>query len=241
MATKPPLDGPGLGPLATPAAHLSALRDASQSLQLGLDDTALQRLLDYLALLQRWNQVYNLTALRDAGLMLNHHLLDCLAVLPALRRHVAGLAVGAPNQAVKLLDVGSGGGLPGAVLAIAQPDWQVDCVDAVAKKAGFVRQVALDLRLPNLQGLHARVETLAAAPCRYDLIISRAFASLADFARLSAGALSEAGVWAAMKGKPPEDEQANLPPGVTLFHVEPLTVPGLDARRCLVWMRRQAT
>ena len=124
------------------------------------------------------------------------------------------------------------------VLAVVQPDWQVSCVDTVSKKSSFIRQVAAELRLSNLQGLHARVENLAPENGRYEVITSRAFASLADFAALSEPLLAEQGVWMAMKGKSTVDEQAQLPPGVQVFHVEQLQVPGLDAQRCLVWMRR---
>ena len=212
-------------------AHLAA---AAATLGLALSGATLQRLMDYLALLQRWNKVYNLTALRDPDEMLSHHLIDCLAALPALRRQLAGLADGP----VRILDVGSGGGLPGVVLAVVQPDWQVSCVDTVSKKSSFIRQVAAELRLSNLQGLHARVENLAPENGRYEVITSRAFASLADFAALSEPLLAEQGVWMAMKGKSTVDEQAQLPPGVQVFHVEQLQVPGLDAQRCLVWMRR---
>ena len=227
-------------PLQVPPnnAQLDVLRNAAQRLQVRLDDATAQRLLDYLALLQRWNQVYNLTALRDPAQMLSHHLLDCLAVLPALERHLGNPAGGtAKTGTVTILDVGSGGGLPGVVLAIIRPDWRVDCVDTVAKKAGFIRQVALDLRLPNLHGLHARVESLVAQPRRYDLVVARAFASLVDFTRLSAAVLAQHGVWVAMKAKLPEEEQAALPSSVAVFHVEQLQVPGLEAQRCLVWMR----
>ena len=133
--------------------------------------------------------------------------------------------------------VGSGGGLPGVVLAALQPGWQVDCVDTVVKKVSFIRQVAVELRLPNLQGLHARVESLAPPAGGYPLITSRAFASLADFTALTRHLLSDGGVWVAMKGKLPADEQAALPDSVEVFHVEQLQVPGLDAQRCLVWMR----
>jgi 16S rRNA (guanine527-N7)-methyltransferase len=227
MVDQPTLNSP-------PAARL---RWAGDALGLALDDVAIERLLHYSQLLQRWNKVYNLTALRGTDEILSHHLIDCLAVLPALRRHAAEQG----EAALRLLDVGSGGGLPGAVLAIIEPGWQVVCVDAVGKKASFIRQVAAELRLPNLQGLHARVESLAPAAARYDVITSRAFASLADFTAVSMALLAEGGVWMAMKGKRPEAEQAELPPTVQLFHVEQLQVPGLDAQRCLVWLRHQAT
>ena len=213
--------------------RLLRLQAASDQLGLALSATQIQGLMDYLALLQRWNKVYNLTALRDPDAMLSHHLIDCLALLPALRRWVVGQA----RPQARLLDVGSGGGLPGVLLALLHPDWVVHCVDTVSKKASFIRQVAVDLRLPNLQGLHARVEALQADHGGYDVITSRAFASLVDFTALSAHLLTSQGVWVAMKGKQPAEEQAQLPASVTVFHVEQLQVPGLDAQRCLVWMR----
>ena len=218
----------------------TALRQGLAALDLALPDAAVRQLLDYMAALERWNRVYNLTAVRAPAEMLTHHLLDSLAVVAPLRRHlglppVPAQAPGESSTApVRVLDVGSGGGLPGVVLAIACPDLQVTCVDAVAKKAAFVGQVAASLRLPHLRGVHARVESLAGP---FDLICSRAFASLADFATWSRAALAPHGVWMAMKGRVPHDEMAALPADVEVFHVEPLTVPGLEAERCLVWMR----
>jgi len=132
------------------------------------------------------------------------------------------------------LDVGSGGGLPGAVIAICCPEINVDCLDAVGKKAAFVQQVAAGLGLSNLRGVHGRVERVSA---RYDVVSSRAFASLADFVNGSRQALAEQGVWLAMKGKRPDDEVAALPADVAVFHVEQLSVPELAAQRCIVWMR----
>jgi 16S rRNA (guanine527-N7)-methyltransferase len=134
--------------------------------------------------------------------------------------------------------VGSGAGLPGVVLAITSPELDVSCVDTVAKKALFIQQVAAALRLPNLHGVHARVEQLDQP---FDVVTSRAFASLVDFTQWSRGALATDGVWMAMKGKVPHDEMAALPQDIRVFHVEPLTVPGLDAERCIVWMRREST
>jgi 16S rRNA (guanine527-N7)-methyltransferase len=187
-------------------------------------------LLDYLDLIQKWNKVYNLTAVRDPAEMLTHHLLDSLAAVQPLRRHTGG-------RPASLLDVGSGAGLPGVVLAVCCPELRVECVDTVAKKAAFIQQAAVALKLPNLKGVHARVESLRGP---YDLICSRAFASLADFVSWSGAALAEQGVWVAMKGKYPADEIAALPPGVEMFHVEQLEVPQLGAERCLVWMKRHA-
>lgn len=219
-----------------PVDRQAQLQQAAQQLGWPLDDAQSGVLLAYLDMLQRWNRVYNLTALRDPAEMLSHHLVDCLAVLPPLQRWCSSAA----PATCRVLDVGSGGGLPGVVLAALQPGWQVDCVDTVVKKVSFIRQVAAELRLPNLQGLHARVETLPGAASGaggYQLVTSRAFASLADFTALTRHLLTDGGVWAAMKGKLPADEQAALPADVEVFHVEQLQVPGLDAQRCLVWMR----
>jgi len=205
----------------------AGLRAGAQALGLVLSDEQFQRLLDYMALIQKWNKVYNLTALRDPADMLTHHLLDSLTAIAPLSRHTRG-------QATRVLDVGSGGGLPGVVLAICMPELNVSCVDTVAKKAAFVQQVAVSLKLPNLRGIHARVESLTDP---YQVICSRAFASLPDFVTWSRPALAEGGVWMAMKGKHPQDEIDALPADVKVFHVEPLTVPGLDVERCMVWMR----
>lgn len=197
---------------------------------LGLALTAAQQteLLDYLALIQKWSRVYNLTAVRDPQEMLSHHLLDSLAVVGPLQRHAAG-------RSLRLLDVGSGAGLPGVVIAICCPEIVVDCVDAVGKKVAFIQQAALSLKLANLRGLHDRVERLAGP---YDVIISRAFAALGDFVAWSDTALAAGGVWLAMKGKYPADEVAALTPEVAVFHVEPLHVPGLDAERSLLWLKK---
>lgn len=204
------------------------LRDGAA--QLGLDLTAdqLEQLMDYLGLIQKWTKVYNLTAVRDPAEMVTHHLLDSLAVVKPLLRQTAG-------QPATLLDVGSGAGLPGVVIAICCPQIRVDCLDTVAKKAAFIQQVAATLSLPNLRGLHDRVEHLSGS---YAIVACRAFASLPDFIGWTSGLLSTGVVWLAMKGKRPDEEIAALPAGVEVFHVEQLQVPGLDAERCLVWMRR---
>lgn len=202
-----------------------------QELQLDLSDDQVSQLLDYLNLIAKWTQVYNLTAVRDPAEMMTHHLLDSLAAIGPLRRYLQNAGLG---QGARVLDVGSGAGLPGVVMAICCPALAVTCVDTVAKKAAFIKQAALALKLPNLLGLHARVETLTQP---FDLICSRAFASLADFTQWSGGALAPHGVWMAMKGKQPAEELAALPPTVEVFHVEQLQVPGLEAERCIVWMR----
>ncbi|SDM11424.1 16S rRNA m(7)G-527 methyltransferase [Oryzisolibacter propanilivorax] len=210
------------------------LRAGAEALGLQLTESQHTQLLDFLALLQKWNRVYNLTAVRDPREMLTHHLLDSLAAVPPLQRHLQARDLAQPGRAPQLLDVGSGGGLPGVVFAICCPQLQVRCVDTVAKKAAFLQQAAATLRLPNLRGLHARVETLSGP---FDVVSSRAFASLADFTGWSRAALAPQGVWLAMKGRQPDDEIAQLPPEVQVFHVEQLQVPGLQAERCIVWLR----
>jgi 16S rRNA (guanine527-N7)-methyltransferase len=206
------------------------LAAAAEALGLELSVEQSAKLLDFVALLERWNRTYNLTAVRDPAEMLTQHVIDCLAAIPALRRTLPG-----PKR---VLDVGSGGGLPGVVWAVVEPTLDLTCVDAVGKKAAFIRQAALALRLENLRAEHARVEKLQAPP--FDVVTSRAFASLADFVSLTQGLALPGGVWLAMKGKLPLDEISALPPGFQAFHVERLEVPGLAAERCLVWIRRIA-
>ena len=212
------------------------LEALAPTLGLTLTATERQRLLAYLALIQRWTKVYNLTSVRNTGEMFTHHLLDCLAVVLPLR---AG--TGAAGQgSLRLLDVGSGAGLPGVILAILNPTWQVTCVDAVAKKAAFIRQASAELGLPNLHGIHGRVEAPGTfkAP-EFDLITSRAFASILDFTSLTRPLLAPQGQWAAMKANLSAEERSAIPPTVEMFHVEQLTVPELNEKRCLVWLRPQ--
>ena len=211
-------------------ARLAALGPA---LGLALPPELRSRLIGYLSLIERWTRVYNLTAVRDPAEMFTHHLLDCLAVVRPLADRVGHPG---PRQ---VLDVGSGAGLPGVVLALLQPAWQVTCVDAVAKKAGFIRQVAAELGIANLHAAHGRIEqpgTLGAGRT-FDLITSRAFASLHDFTELTRRLRAPTGLWAAMKAHLTDAERAELAADIELFHVEPLQVPDLDAHRCLVWMR----
>lgn len=219
----------------------AAVLPVEQALGLSLSSAQQTLLARYMVMLHHWNSTYNLTAVRDAPDMLSHHLADCLAVLAPLARHLAEVMpvpqTAAGQGVFRLLDVGSGGGLPGVVLAICRPEVQVTCVDTVGKKAAFIRQVAAELRLPNLRAEHARVETLKTP---FNLITSRAFASLPDFVGLTRAILAPGAVWMAMKGRLPEDEQAALPSDVEVFHVEPLQVPQLDAERCLIWMRPRA-
>ena len=216
------------------------LRAGALTLGLSISDAQVGQLLGYQELMQKWTKVYNLTAVRDPAEMLTHHLLDSLAVVLPLQKQLeamrgsGALVVDAP---VRLLDVGSGAGLPGAVIAICCPEVSVHCVDTVAKKAAFIQQVAVSLKLSNLRGIHARVENLTDT---YNVVSSRAFASLLDFVTWSRKCLAEQGVWMAMKGKHPSEEIAALPTGIQVFHVEPLAVPGLDAERCLLWLRSGA-
>jgi 16S rRNA (guanine527-N7)-methyltransferase len=204
-----------------------------------LDDAQADRLLGYLDLLARWNKVYNLTALRDPAQMLTHHLLDSLAVIAPMRRHLVevGSRVRGNDGGSTVLDVGSGGGLPGVVIAATQPNITVTCVDTVQKKVTFVRQVAAELRLPNLQARHTRVEAIT--DTQWPLITARAFASLPDIVTLTRPLLAPGGVWMAMKGQHPAEEITALPADIEVFHIEPLQVPGLNAERCIVWMRQR--
>ncbi|RYX96650.1 MAG: 16S rRNA (guanine(527)-N(7))-methyltransferase RsmG [Comamonadaceae bacterium] len=210
------------------------LRAGLADLQLDLDDARVSSLLEYMDLIGKWTKVYNLTAVRDPAEMLTHHLLDSLAAVPPLLRYLAQAGL---KERVSLLDVGSGAGLPGVVIAICCPQVQVSCVDTVAKKAAFIRQAALALKLPNLTGIHARVESLTGP---FEVVCSRAFASLVDFTNWSGGALADGGVWMALKGKNPAAELDALPASVQVFHVEQLAVPGLDAERCIVWLEKAA-
>ena len=207
------------------------LATAAQTLDLGLTDQQLDQLIAYLGLLSKWNKVYNLTAVRDPVAMLTQHLVDSLSLIPPLRRHAAG-------QPLRLMDVGSGGGLPGVVIAICDPSIDVTCVDTVGKKAFFIAQVAAEIGVPNLHAEHSRVEQLKTAP--FDVITSRAFASLADFTEWTRMHRKPGAVWAAMKGQHPAEELTELAaraPDLSVFHVEQLQVPGLDAQRCLLWIR----
>ena len=213
------------------AALENKLREGVLQLGLTLDDGQIGLLMAFLDLLQKWNKVYNLTSVRDPQEMLTHHLLDSLAAVTPLQRHLAGKALVEP----KLLDVGSGGGLPAVVFAICLSQLDVSCVDTVGKKVAFIQQVAAHLRLRNLRGIQSRVENLTQ---QYDVVSCRAFAALQDFTAWSQQTLKASGIWLAMKAKRPDDELALLPAGVQVLQIEPLVVPGLDAERCIVWMQK---
>ncbi len=197
--------------------------------QLGvaLDEAQLARLAAFASLLARWNATHNLTAIRGADDMLTHHLLDSLALVPHFTRVTAGAAA-------RVLDVGSGGGLPGMVLAIAAPQAGVTLVDAVQKKCAFLTQAQLELGLGNVEVVHGRVEALRVPP--FDVIVSRALSTLAQFVAWTRHLLKPGGRWLAMKGVLPAEELSELPPDVCA-EVVPLQVPGLKQRRHLIEMR----
>ena len=230
--------GPPLTRVDQPLDERGALEAAALGLGVALDDAQRGALLAYVAMLRKWNAVYNLTAIRDPQAILVQHLFDCLAIVPALRAAPVGLPLPADLLApgAVVLDVGAGGGLPGVVLAICAPQAQVWCVDAVGKKAAFITQVRAELGLANLRVLHARVETLQAprdlpAPT---LVVSRAFSSLAQFVSLTRHLIAPGGFWAAMKGQLPADELAGLPAPVRPVATITLSVPRLDAQRHLL-------
>lgn len=209
----------------------SLLRSGIAALRIPLDDGVVNSLLRYIDLLIKWNQTYNLTAIRTSNDIVTHHILDSLAIVSPLRQLTS-------KTQLRLLDVGSGAGLPGTIIAMACPEWQVTCIDAVQKKIRFLQHVIGTLGLVNLSAHHGRIEQVAEP---FDVITARAFATLAQFTAQSRRALAPGGMWCAMKGKYPEVEVKALDPNVQLFHVEQLKVPGLDADRCLICMRPAAT
>lgn len=205
------------------------LADGAASMALRLNDTQLDLLIDYLALLAKWNAVYNLTAVRDPAQMVTQHLLDSLAILPAF------------TKAKNVLDVGSGGGLPGIVLAIwalgDRPGMRVSMIDTVHKKTAFLTQVKAELNLSNVTVYSGRVEQLRVEPL-FDVITSRAFADLSDFVTWSGHLMADQGQFIAMKGVDSPVEEAGLPPGWKIIEKVPLAVPGLNAERHLVIIQR---
>jgi 16S rRNA (guanine527-N7)-methyltransferase len=204
------------------------IQRASAELGLALTDAQAEKLAAYAALLAKWNAVYNLTAVDAAADVLSHHLLDSLAIVPALLRRTGA-------RDVRVLDVGSGGGLPGIPLAIALAGARVTLLDSVRKKTAFLQQAQIALELPNVEIAHARVESWRAHP--FDVIVSRAFAALADMVRLTQHLLAPDGIWAAMKGALPAQEIAALPASVETIDAVKLRVPLLAAERHLVLLR----
>jgi 16S rRNA (guanine527-N7)-methyltransferase len=208
------------------AVLADVLKQGINSLKLDLGDYQVESLLDYLALLNKWNSVYNLTSVRDPMQMVTLHVLDSLAAVPAF--------AGAAN----VLDVGAGGGLPGMVLAISRPDMKVSMIDTVHKKTAFLNQVKAELGLSNVTVYTKRVEQLE-VKTKFDVITSRAFADLSDFVNWSGHLLQEGGRFIALKGTAPAEERERLPEPWKVQKLEPLEVPGLDAERHLVFIQAE--
>ena len=192
-------------------------------MRLDISPAQQQKLLDYLALLQKWNKTYNLTALRDPAQMISHHLLDSLTILPYLA------------NAQSMIDVGSGGGMPAIPAAICRPDLRITMVDANSKKTTFLRQAIIELGLDNAAVSNSRVEDWR--DNQANIVTSRAFAELADFVRLTRHLLGENGHWVAMKGVYPQDELFRLPENVAAYQIDPVHVPTLNAERHIVLLR----
>jgi 16S rRNA (guanine527-N7)-methyltransferase len=212
------------------AVLVQILVDGIEEMQLDLSGDKIAKLMDYLALLFKWNAVYNLTSLRDPMQMVTHHLLDSLAAVPAFK------------DAKNVLDVGAGGGLPGMVLAICRPDMKVAMIDTVHKKTAFLTQVKAELGLANVTVYTKRVEQLevkaAGAPEPFDVITSRAFADLLDFVNWSGHLLAEGGQFIALKGVAATDEQQRVPSPWKITELRPLKVPKLEAERHLVFISK---
>lgn len=207
------------------AALAQVLKDGVEQLDLGLSVEQQEKLLDYLALLNKWNKVYNLTAVRDPMEMMTLHVLDSLAAVPAFR------------DARNVLDVGAGGGLPGVVLAIARPDMKVSMIDIVHKKTAFLNQVKAELGLGNVTVYTKKVQDLQ-VKTPFDVITSRAFADLSDFVNWSGHLLADGGQFIALKGTAPAEERERLPDPWKVNELQPLQIPGLDAQRHLVFIGR---
>jgi 16S rRNA (guanine527-N7)-methyltransferase len=206
-------------------ALMQVLAEGIAEMGLNVSPAQQEQLMDYLALMFKWNSVYNLTSLRDPMQMVTHHLLDSLAAVPAFA------------AARNVLDVGSGGGLPGIVLAIVRPDMKVSMIDTVHKKTAFLTQVKAELGLANVTVYTARVEQLQVSD-KFDVITSRAFADLSDFVNWSSHLLAEQGRYIALKGVAPQEEQQRLPAAWRVSGVEPLQVPKLGAERHLVFIEK---
>jgi len=215
-------DGPELSRRLFSGAH-----------QLGLliDDGQVSQLLSYLASLERWNRVHNLSAQGSQSDFLVQHVFDSMTLVGPLTRHAKG-------RPLRVLDAGSGAGFPAAVIAALKPGWTVAAVDAVAKKVAFIRQASVEAGITNLTAQHVRLERLESTE-RFDVVVSRALAPLGGLITATEHLLAQGGVWVAMKGRVPSGDIAGLSDGVEVFHVEPVTVPGLRAERNLVWMNRK--
>lgn len=205
--------------------HTQQLQSGLAAMGLSLTEAQQNKLLEYVGLLTKWNKTYNLTALRDESLMISHHLLDSLTLLPYI------------EGAQTMLDVGSGGGQPGIPAAICRPDLQITLLDANTKKTSFLQQAVIELGLDKVRVVSGRVE--AVQDFQADVITSRAFAELADFVNWTAHLLTDNGYWAAMKGVFPHEEIERLPDFVQVEKVEELYVPQLDAERHMVVLRKK--
>lgn len=207
---------------------------AGSALNMTLQATEIEKLLHYVDQLHLWNKTYNLTAVRNPDAMLVQHIFDCLSVIKPLETYLAKVV--SPQRTV--LDVGSGAGLPGIVIATMMPNTQVECVDTVEKKASFIRQMAGVLELPNLIANHARIEQLPPKSC--SVVISRAFASIQDFIAVAGQHVGAHGALVAMKGLYPGEElkQIETNNAWALFKTEELKIPELNAHRCMIWLTR---
>ena len=203
------------------------LCDGLAKLGLSDDELSVTKLLEYASLLSKWNKVYNLTAVTAAEEVLTHHLLDSASLLPVLRQVMP--------EAKTILDVGSGGGFPAVPLAVLCPDLDVSAIDAETKKTAFINQAAIRLRLKNLRVFHGRVQDLSGS---FDVVVSRAFASLSDFVLWTQHLLPTKGYWLAMKGRIQKEELDGLPAGVLLENIHSVDVPGLNEKRVIVELRR---
>lgn len=199
------------------------LKQGLAAMQLDLSTAQQLMLLEYVALLKKWNNTYNLTALRDEQKMISHHLLDSLTLLPYIK------------QAKSLMDVGSGGGIPGIPIAICRPDLAITLLDSNTKKTTFLQQAIIELGLQNVTVASGRVETIY--DIKVDVVTSRAFAELNDFIALTKHLLKENGYWAAMKGVYPYEELENIPQNIEVYQIDKLNVPTLNAERHMVLMR----
>lgn len=209
------------------AALAQVLADGIKDMHLDVSAAQQDKLLDYLALMNKWNSVYNLTSLRDPMQMVTHHLLDSLAAVPAF------------TDARNVLDVGAGGGLPGVVLAICRPDMKVSMIDTVHKKTAFLKQVKAELELANVTVHTMKVQELEVSD-KFDVITSRAFADLTDFLNWSGHLLAEGGKFIALKGTAPAEEQERIPAEWKISGLQPLQVPRLGAERHLIFVERSA-
>lgn len=222
---------------STQTEQQQALKQACKELELVPSPKQELQLLEYLEQLLKWNKTYNLTAIKDPDQALVHHIFDSLSIIHSIKRELEDKKLDEKN----LLDVGSGAGLPGCIVAIMMPEVEVTCVDAVEKKVTFIRQIAGILKLGNLKAIHEKVEKLLDR--KYSIITSRAFASLEDFANLAGDLAKPNGILLAMKGKTPNDEIQAVESRSEwkVDSVNALQVPGMDAQRCLVRLIRKGT